>query len=101
MTLTKELSEANEKRRQWAESDAERDAAIPMPMNITQIVDIIYAESETEDEKQWHLADIYYPKKNLMTHILSLSIYMAEDGFMVIRSYTADIPNILLSKDLR
>lgn len=60
---TTEIFKANEKRIQWATSDAKRDAKIPMTTNITQVVDIVYAKSATEHEKQYHLADIYYPQE--------------------------------------
>ncbi len=55
------IQQANQKRREWAQSDAMRDAGIKEPENVKKITDITYAESETEEEKKWHLMDIYYP----------------------------------------
>lgn len=59
--LNKYIQQANQKRREWAQNDAMRDAGIKEPENVKKITDITYAESETEEEKKWHLMDIYYP----------------------------------------
>ena len=58
------FDKAIERRYEWAKSDASRDAGIKEPEHVKKITDIIYAESETEDEKKWHLMDIYYPEEN-------------------------------------
>lgn len=56
---------AEENRLAWAKNDAERDAGIQEPKNVKKLVDIAYAESKTEDEKRWHMLDIYYPEEEL------------------------------------
>lgn len=56
--------QAKELRRQWAESDAKRDAGIEAAQNITAVTDIAYAESERSEDAPWHLTDIYYPDDN-------------------------------------
>lgn len=55
------IEKANEKRKEWAKSDALRDAGIKEPGNVKKITDITYTESETQEEMRCHLMDIYYP----------------------------------------
>lgn len=62
--MQKYIDMANEKRIEWAKSDALRDAGVKEPKQVKKRTDIIYTESETEDEKKWHLMDIYYPEEN-------------------------------------
>ena len=58
------VQKAIEERSKWAKNDAIRDAGIKEPEHVKKITDIVYSESETEDEKKWHLMDIYYPTEN-------------------------------------
>ena len=58
------VQKAIEERIKWAKNDAIRDAGIKEPAHVKKITDIVYSESETEDEKKWHLMDIYYPTEN-------------------------------------
>lgn len=59
--LLYKLKKAEEKRAQWAENDQKRDAGLQEPEHVRKVENIAYADSETEEEKRWHLADIYYP----------------------------------------
>lgn len=54
--------QAQKNRQEWAKNDALRDAGIKEPEHVKKITDITYVDSETEDEKIWHLLDIYYPE---------------------------------------
>ena len=55
------IKQADKMRNEWATSDAKRDSGLTEPDNIKAIKDVEYTFSETEDEKVWHLTDIYYP----------------------------------------
>lgn len=57
----KYIKKANWRRSAWEKNDALRDAGIKEPEGVNKLTDISYAESETEDERKWHLMDIYYP----------------------------------------
>ena len=58
------VQKAIEERIKWAKNDAIRDAGIKEPEHVKKITDIVYSEAETEEEKKWHLMDIYYPTEN-------------------------------------
>lgn len=62
MNLAEQIKEAEKMRADWSASDAGRDAGLVARDDVSCISDITYTESETEDEKIWHLTDIYYPK---------------------------------------
>jgi len=55
------LEEANKRRSEWAAGDAKRDEGLTDPADVRADVNIVYAPSESPEEEQWHLADIYYP----------------------------------------
>lgn len=57
-----QITAAEKLRRQWAEGDARRDSRIPEPQGVTAYTDIPYTTSDTPEEEQWHLADIYRPE---------------------------------------
>ncbi len=54
------IKEAEKVRKQWAESDAERDRGDVM-CDVRVIKDTAYTSSASPDEEKWHLTDIYYP----------------------------------------
>lgn len=56
------LEEAKRTGEAWAKSDAERDAKVVDPEGIRICKDIAYTDSASEDEKTWHLMDLYYPE---------------------------------------
>lgn len=71
--LQKFIKKANWRRNAWAKSDALRDAGIKEPEGVNKIADISYAESDTEDEKKWHLLDIYYPADDTIQDVENMN----------------------------
>lgn len=58
------VQKAIKERIKWAKNDALRDAGVKEAEQVKKITDIVYSEAETEEEKKWHLMDIYYPTEN-------------------------------------
>lgn len=58
------VQKAIKERSKWAKNDAIRDAGVKEAEHVKKITDIVYSEAETEEEKKWHLMDIYYPTEN-------------------------------------
>ena len=56
------LAKAMENRKSWGEGDAKRDKGLKEPENVRVIKNVAYTESDTEEEKIFHLADVYYPE---------------------------------------
>ena len=55
------VQKAIKERIKWAKNDAIRDTGVKDPNHLKKITDIVYSKAETEEEKKWHLIDIYYP----------------------------------------
>lgn len=62
--LEKQIGYAEKLWESWERSDTKRDAAIPEPLDIIQVVNIQYSPSESEEDTVWHLTDIYYPQNS-------------------------------------
>jgi len=59
------IKDAEKMRYDWAQKDAVRDEGLTDRTDIRTEEDILYVESESEDDENWHLMDLYYPKKVL------------------------------------
>ena len=66
-TLEKQTKYAEFLWKAWARSDKKRDAAIPEPLDVIQVVNVQYAPSDAEEDTVWHLTDIYYPQSSTDT----------------------------------
>lgn len=69
------LKAAESMRKDWAKSDAIRDEGIVVPSLVRQINDIAYTSSNTEEEKIYHLTDIYYPDTKMDKYPVIVSIH--------------------------
>lgn len=59
----------------WAKSDALRDEGVTVPQGVRLVCDIPYTDSNTEDEKIWHMTDIYYPEKEMEKYPVIVSVH--------------------------
>lgn len=59
--MSDQIKEAQKMRDAWAASDAKRDEGFKRA-DVREMIDIPYTISQTEDEKKYHLMDIYYPQ---------------------------------------
>lgn len=73
--LEKAMKAAEKMRSEWAESDAKRDSGLESRADVCCISDIVYTESETEDERLWHLADIFYPVEKQDNYPVIVSVH--------------------------
>lgn len=71
----KAFIEAEKMRQMWAKGDAIRDEGLVEPAGIRKVCNVAYTDSETEEEKRWHLTDIYYPKETMERYPVIVSVH--------------------------
>lgn len=71
----REMVQAQKMRSLWALSDAKRDASLSEPHEIRKVCNLSYCESEKQEERKWHLCDIYYPKEEKERYPVIVSVH--------------------------